>query len=298
MHCIQTLITAATLTVALLSSAFAHAEDAGESEQTVRFAVINTSGTNTLDALSYSGGSWFSKVRMSYVAFLVDHPKGRFLFDTGLGRNIKQQYQADMPLWMRPTFKYDPVTPVRDQLEANHQTLPNQIILSHTHWDHASGVADFPNAEVWALPEEHAYIAEGNVMQSQFANPDLRWHEYTLTDTPWRNYKKSLDLYGDGSVVLVDQGGHTPGSVGLYLRTSSGSEYLLCGDTLWRARALESAAPKSWVARWLVDDDTAATQERVNQLAEFSRRYPDVVIVPAHDTEVLDQLGYFPSWLE
>ncbi|GAA4094546.1 hypothetical protein [Zhongshania borealis] len=67
MHCMQTLITAATLTVALLSSALAHSE---ESEQTVRFAVINTSGTNTLDALSYSGGSWFSKVRMSYVAFL------------------------------------------------------------------------------------------------------------------------------------------------------------------------------------------------------------------------------------
>lgn len=267
----------------------------------VRFSLIKTSGSTTLDALTYSGGKWFSLTRMNHVAVLVEHPKGRFLFDSGLGRDIDAQYDKDMPYWMRTSFKYDPTTPARDQLEQAGMPLPERIILSHAHWDHGSGVHDFPQAEIWITEAERAYIQEapsGPVLHSQFTNPQPNWHEYSLQDKPWRRFDKSLDLFGDGSVVLLNQAGHTPGSVALYLRTLNGKEYLLSGDTVWRARALESAAPKSLIARWIVDHDTHRTLERVEQLASFSTANPDVVIVPAHDAEVHDRLGYFPEWVD
>ncbi len=45
-----------------------------------------------------------------------------------------------------------------------------------------------------------------------------RWRSLTFESTPFANLSSSLDMHGDGSAVLVPLPGHTPGSIGLYLR--------------------------------------------------------------------------------
>ncbi|HEX7943292.1 MAG TPA: hypothetical protein VF495_01430, partial [Phenylobacterium sp.] len=110
-------------------------------------------------------------------------------------------------------------------------------------------------------------------------------------------FDRSLDLFGDGTVVLVPQFGHTPGSVGLFLTTSSGRRYFFCGDAVWSAAALKDARPKFWLANQLADADKRRTQAEVARMALLAKREPDLTIVPAHDSTVQNRLGYFPKWV-
>jgi glyoxylase-like metal-dependent hydrolase (beta-lactamase superfamily II) len=266
----------------------------------VAFSLVRTAHVEAQEGLVYSGGKLTQKVGINHVAVLVRHGQDRFLFDTGLGRDIAAQYAQDMPWWARPFFRYErPVTPARDQLDAAGIAVP-RIILSHTHWDHASGLVDFPQAEAWVTQAERDFDAHPGfpgAFPSQVSPATIHWHVYALQDKPAAGFERSLDLYGDGSAVLLPLPGHTPGAVGLLLTLASGKQYLFCGDTVWSAQALKEARPKSWLASLFVDGDRAATLHAVQQLHDLMQQRPDLVVVPAHDAAVQDTLGYFPQWV-
>src|SRR3984893_3839078 len=80
----------------------------------------------------------------------------------------------------------------------------------------------------------------------------------TLTVPPVLTFTRSHDLFGDGSVVLVDLAGHTPGSVGVLLHTSGGY-VLLAGDAAWHTYQIESIRQKSSYPGGLADEDRAET---------------------------------------
>jgi len=285
----------------LLFSAAASA-DAPLAVPELSFSLVKTGHVHAPAGMIYAGGSFTRKLEVNHVAVLVRHGTDLFLFDSGLGRKIDQQYAQDMPWWARPSFKYElPVTPARDQLDAAGIKV-SRIILSHSHWDHASGLVDFPEAEVWVTPEERAFdqgrgLGFPGAFPSQIGSPDIRWHVFRLQDRPQWSFGRSLDLYGDGSAVLVPLEGHTPGAVGLLLTVASGKQYLFCGDTVWSAAALQEARPKFYLASVIADDDRAGTQRAIQQLHELMQQHPGLVVVPAHDAALQDRLGYFPQWV-
>jgi glyoxylase-like metal-dependent hydrolase (beta-lactamase superfamily II) len=268
----------------------------------VSFSLVKTGHTHAPAGLVYAGGGFGRTLTINHVAVLVRHGQDTFLFDGGLGRKVAQQYAADMPWWARPGFQYEqPVMPARDQLDAAGVPVP-RIILSHSHWDHASALVDFPQAEVWVTREERAFDqGEGlgfpGAFPSQIGDPGIRWHVYALDGGPVAGFDRSLDLYGDGSAVLLPLPGHTPGAVGLLLTVSSGKQYLFCGDTVWSAEALREAKPKSFLASLIADHDRAGTRRAIRRLRELMRQRPNLVVVPAHDAALQDTLGYFPQWV-
>jgi glyoxylase-like metal-dependent hydrolase (beta-lactamase superfamily II) len=288
--------------LALLFASIGFAAAAADVPAGIEFSLVKTDQTHAPEGLVWSGGSFFKSATINQVAVLVRHPQGTFLFDTGLGEQIAEQYRQDMPLWARPSFKYaEPVTPARPQLDRAGIAVP-RIILSHTHWDHASGLVDFPEAEVWVTPEErqfdqHEGLGFPGAFPSQIGAPSIRWHVYALEPRPFEGFDRSLDLFGDGSAVLVPLPGHTPGAVGLVLTLASGKQYLFCGDTVWSAQALKEVRPKSWIASLIADHDRAQTLQAVQHLHDLMQQQPGLVVVPAHDAAVQDTLGYFPHWV-
>lgn len=267
----------------------------------LRFSLVKTAEAHGQEGMVFEGGSLFKPVTINHVAVLVSHPGGNFLFDTGLGRRVDDQFGQEMSWWAKPLLAYGPVTPARDQLEAAGLPPVGRIIESHGHWDHASGLVDFPEAEVWVTEDEGRFLAQAGppvVLRSQIDPPSIRWRIFELEDRPFASYARSLDLYGDGSAVLVPMPGHTPGSVGLFLTVASGRQYFFVGDTVWKVEAVARQAPKFWLAGWLVDHDGRATDEAVRQLHALMEANPALTIVPAHDAEVQDALGYFPKWVE
>ena len=149
---------------------------------------------------------------------------------------------------------------------------------------------------------ELAYVRQpkstvGGAWPSQVVDKALRWQALRFAPLPHEGFERSLDLFDDGTVVLVPMYGHTPGSVGLFLTVSSGQRYFFVGDVVWSAGALQQGQPKIWPARALVDHDAARTQATIDQIRAVVQRDPGITIVPAHDGQVQDRLGYFPAWV-
>jgi glyoxylase-like metal-dependent hydrolase (beta-lactamase superfamily II) len=270
----------------------------------VGFAIIKTSQVAVAQALLVPGGSITKKVNSNFSAFLIKHYNDYLLFDTGMGTQIDNQYQQGMPIWWRPFFKYDkPVVSARTQLDQAGLPPLKRVILSHSHWDHAGGVLDFPEAKVSVAPAEFALIhhpstGPGGTWKSQIGAASIQWEALQFKPIPFKGYPESLDLFQDGKVVLVPMPGHTPGSVGLFVAADSGVVYFFIGDVAWTVAALKEGAPKFWMAGKLVDGHQQQTQNILEKVRALMQAEPSLVVIPAHDSTVQDALGYFPAWVK
>ena len=150
--------------------------------------------------------------------FLIEHPKGRALFDTGL----------------HPDCQHDPV----GRLGARLETIGRDpggidlIINSHFHFDHVGGNALVPNATMLVQRREWDAGMEPDTALRHGYNPrdfDLG-HKVRLVDG-------EHDVFGDGSVVCLPTHGHTPGHQSLRLRLDSG-EVVLAADACYFCRTL------------------------------------------------------------
>lgn len=269
----------------------------------VGFSVIKTSKVAVAERLLLPDGSISKKIDTNFSAFLIKHKNDYVLFDTGLGREIEEQYDQDMPCWQRPFFKFDkPVLPARKQLDDAGFAPVQKVIVSHSHWDHAGGVQDFPEAQIYASADEMPTIADpkpgaGGTWPSQVADPAIHWTPLVLHPVAYKGYAHSLDLFNDGSMVLVAMPGHTTGSIGMFVTVDSGKCYFFIGDVAWKTGAVLMGVPKFWAASIIVDHDRDQTLRSVEQVRDVARKYPDLVLVPAHDGAVQDALGYFPNWV-
>ncbi|MDE3739643.1 MBL fold metallo-hydrolase [Pseudomonas resinovorans] len=265
----------------------------------LRFALVKTAETETLDAFTVADGKWTEKVKANHVALLIQHHAATLLFDTGLGRQVDSQFSREMPWWDKPLMQYGSVTPARDQLDRDGIRI-DRIVLSHAHWDHASALADFPEVPVWAPYEEIEFTEIATppaILPSQFAH-GVKWHPFTFLPVPFMGFEESLDLFGDRSLVLVPLSGHSPGSVGLFLTLDDGRRFFFTGDASWRLEGFTGPKEKFWVSSRMVDNDREATRAQLQKVHDLLQREPGLTVVPAHDAKVQDALGYYPQWVQ
>jgi len=228
----------------------------------------------------------------------VRHPKGTLLFDTGFGANVDEHVKT-IPTLMRRLTTYDKETSAAAQLKA-HGFEPGEIkmaIISHSHWDHVSGLEDLPQAEAWFSREEIDDIPKlpASELIKQMSDK-LELHALDLNGPPYENFDRSLDLYQDGSIVLVPLPGHTPGSIGMFVNLRSGKRFLFIGDLTWALEGIELPAERPWVSRKLVDRDESQVRASIVRVHQLSERYPDLVVVPAHDRRVHNRIANFPDF--
>lgn len=266
------------------------------------FSVVHTGRSRgAQEAFIVGGGSWFRHRQPAQVAVVVRHPQGTFLFDSGLGRRIAQQFVVNS--WLdRQFFAYQDVDPAADQFaKAGWRTDSIRFIVpSHMHWDHVSGLPDFPGAEVWVRPEEREHAERGHApafLHSQFQHV-VEWKDLVFQPGAYLGFDRSLDLFGDGAVVFVPLTGHTAGQVGMFLNLPSGRRYFFTGDVTWTIEGLRTPADRSWLLRRIlhVDHDQAANQACILHIHRLMQRFPDLKVVPAHDENVLQGLPRFPDF--
>ncbi|MFN0120839.1 MAG: MBL fold metallo-hydrolase [Blastocatellia bacterium] len=238
----------------------------------------------------YRGGSFFEKREFAMSAVLVKHPKGDLLIDSGFGREIDTQFAA-MPALVRWGAPYQKKTPAVTQLaNAGYDGKKLRgIVLTHAHWDHASGLADFPGVPVLLPAAERGFITNGGfvtVLARNLAN--VQYEEYGFAEKPYLGFPQSRDLYGDGSVVIVAAPGHTPGSVIVFLTLPNGPRYALVGDLVWLREAITMREEKTWMMRTIVDQAPAGVRENLLRMSALAMRFPDMIIVPAHDARAYE----------
>ncbi len=146
------------------------------------------------------------------------------------------------------------------------------------------------------MPEEwkfatttHDPFSHG-IFPHQIAALKDRVQPLELKDIPYENFAKSLDLFGDQSLVVVPLPGHTPGSLGMFVNLPNGKRYFLIGDAAWGVDAEGNPEPRSLLAELISDHDhtqARATRQKLRELIEHSN---EVILIPTHDAEALRKI--------
>jgi glyoxylase-like metal-dependent hydrolase (beta-lactamase superfamily II) len=169
-------------------------------------------------------------------AFLIEHPKGRVVFDTGLHPDCQKDPTARLGEEMTNAYKiaFRPGEEISAQLEAV-DCDPGKvdlIINSHFHFDHVGGNAQIPNATM--LVQQSEWDASRDADKAALHCYDQRdfdvGHNIRMIDGEY-------DVFGDGSVTCLPTHGHTPGHQSLRLRLASG-EVVLAADACYFCQTL------------------------------------------------------------
>lgn len=211
--------------------------------------------------------------------YLVRHGDTYMLWDTGLPKALMNHV-------MDPRQGLDATLTVTivDQL-AKLGVRPDQIGLvgiSHEHFDHTGQAADFPNARL--------LIGKGDV-------DDMRGpgKEHGAALDHWLNGGGALepvigdkDVFGDGSVVMIDLPGHTPGHHALLVKLAHKGYVLLSGDTAHFAENYATDGVPSFNTNRA---DTLASLDRFKKLA--ANLHATVII--QHEPADVAKLPAFPK---
>ena len=263
----------------------------------VALSVIECGKMKSRQSFVFLGGSWSEDYFSGMAAVLIRHPKATLLFDTGFGANVDEHIKS-IPMLMRTLTTYDKETNAASQLQ-EHGIAPEQIdriILSHWHWDHVSGAEDFPGVEVMLskAEEDHIQTLSASELISRMRGR-LKLRSFDFTGGAYENFDRSFDMFSDGSLVLVPLPGHTPGSTGLFVNLRSGKRFFFIGDLTWAIEGVRLPAERPWISRKLVDLDDEQVRLSIIKVHQLHERRPDLIIVPAHDRRIHDQIANFPE---
>lgn len=236
-------------------------------------------------AFAYRGGSPFDVRDFAMTAVLVKHPRGDVLIDTGFGRQLAAQLD-DMPFAFRAATGARRFRTAADQLDAAgyDRTRLRAILLTHAHWDHVSGVPDFPGTPVLATADEQRFIGDGGWITAVARTAaGARYQTYAFEGGAYLGFPRSHDVHGDGSIVVVPAPGHTPGSVIVFVALPSGQRYAFVGDLVWQREGITLRQERPWLPRQLADLDAAGVRANILRMAAIAARFPEIILVPAHD---------------
>lgn len=170
-------------------------------------------------------------------SFLIEHPKGRALFDTGIHPQCAIDPVARLGERVPKLFSFAEFgrqDDIKSKLESFDRD-PGKIdfiINSHLHFDHAGGNELVPNATVIIQKREW----EAGHDPETAAQVGFHKIDYDLGHKV-KQVEGEYDVFGDGSVVTIPTWGHTPGHQSLRVRTERG-EVVLTGDSCYFCQTL------------------------------------------------------------
>jgi glyoxylase-like metal-dependent hydrolase (beta-lactamase superfamily II) len=226
---------------------------------------------------------------------LVRHSSGKsVLLDGGNSTSFHHEvavYPASTRLWL-DTFPgaLAPRTSLPDALRAagfDPKSL-SFFVPSHPHIDHVGGLMDMPDVPVRMTREDMDLVTLGTksvtfeVVPAHARRIAPLLKELTFDKVPYRGFAESADLLGDKSMIAVRLPGHTPGSIGVFVRIRPDLELFHVGDAATSVKQVEAnASTPIYLQR--ADYDPEETRETQELLHDFHEKTPEVTIIPAHD---------------
>jgi glyoxylase-like metal-dependent hydrolase (beta-lactamase superfamily II) len=191
----------------------------------VRLYVFDCGSLNIPDTSAYQlKKEKLATTMMAMPCFLVAHPKGTMIWDTGAVPD-----SAFKPGGGPAMVRYGTATrPLADRLAEIGYTPADitYLALSHFHWDHI-GNSNLFAGSTWLVTK-----AEWDVMfagppspRTEPANFSALRNSKTIFIT-----KDEYDVFGDGTVVIKAAPGHSPGHQVLFLKLKKTGPVIVAGD--------------------------------------------------------------------
>lgn len=178
-------------------------------------------------------------------AYLIEHPKGRILVDTGWHREMSPDGVYDRKSQIKSLGSWQ-LYLVNQGRIAKGQAIDEQlakmglkpsdidyVLLTHLDCDHVNGLSQLKGAKhILVARDEMAGIKKGlteriRYQERWWKGVDMELFDWNGTEGP---VGRSYDLFGDGSVAMVNIPGHSAGLCAVKIRNEEGKFVLLFSD--------------------------------------------------------------------
>ena len=225
-------------------------------------------------------------------AYVIRHPSfGPFLVDTGLHASVESRPAENLGRVFGGGRAGASIEAGRDlpaQLRERgiEPKALRLIVMTHLHFDHTSGMSQFPGAtfviseDEWEAASTDSRPLLRGYRPSHFDYAfDYRTVSYdTAAVSSYATFGRTFDLFGDGSVRLASTPGHSAGHQSLICRLRE-RDLVIAGDAIYTLGQLGDAPePPRPVDRhnW---------RRSMRELRQFAQTYPQAVVIPGHDPE-------------
>lgn len=258
---------------------------------TVRLVALLQARSSAPTTIVAEGVRSLGTLRLGMGAFLIEHPRARFLVDPAMCAGVHDRVVPGLPFPVGMLVAPEkPVLGLADAL-AGHDLSGEDIdftIATHLHWDHCSGLLELPDSVELRVPaREYEWAMSGATAPHGVVRAPLRGRSVghvELDGPPVLTFPRSHDLFGDGAIVLVDLAGHTPGSIGVLLAVDDGTRVLLAGDAVWNTLQIKLIREKAPMPGQLFDADRDSAFETIQRLHALPA---DIEVIAGHDFDAI-----------
>ena len=186
-------------------------------------------------------------------AYLIEHPQGLILVDTGWNRAMSPDGVFDkaaqirslgsLPLYMTNQGVVGKGETIDEQLAALGMAPRDidYVLLTHLDCDHANGLSLVKDAK-------HILVSNSELKCAKKLSPVVRiryndkwWRDCNVEGFDWNDtegpFGRAYDLFGDGSVKLINIPGHSDGLCAVKLTNAEGRFALLFSDGGYASRS-------------------------------------------------------------
>lgn len=255
----------------------------------LKLRVFQTGTVTVPKRVVYRGGSLLETLDIEIIVFAVEHPRhGLILIGTGLSRGVAQGAQSYLGEFRTaigsPTLAEG--QDILSQLESlgwSEQDVQT-IILPDLRFSHTGELENFPTARVLVSSAEHTAATEEEETALSLSDEYDGVRNWQLIDFAGTEalgtFRAHRDLFGDGSILLIDVPGATPGGMAILLRLPH-APVLICGNLAWTLEQARYVREPGFVS------DRQTWWENAWRLKKFTELAPELVLLPDHDWKAI-----------
>lgn len=207
-------------------------------------------------------------VNFGWYVFAVRDPSGWTLIDTGPAPE-----RPEVPFQLR-----QPRT-VRQLLAALGCQEVKNVVLTHGHWDHAGGLPDFPEAQVWMAKSELADMRQlltGSDWVKAYRKGEREALEKVERDGRLHLFEREAEI--TPSLTAYTVGGHTAGMLAVLYAPEGQPRLMLAGDNAYLERNLKEERPIAELSRHGPD--------ALPEIRKLARGAP---LIPGHEPALVER---------